>query len=98
MLSALGIVIAYFALFLASAFSQTALDSLKFMGNSNEVGKPILFLLVFFIIVIIGEVILAFIRLVVEIKLLGPADTLGGIIVSSFKFLLLATKILPSQR
>lgn len=85
----LSVILAYLAIFLASAFANPASYTFRFLSVPYHVAYTILFLAVFVIIYIIGELLIWILKKVVSIKILGIFDVILAGILGGFKALLI---------
>ena len=83
-----GVLVVYLSYYFSNLFAGIMAGSLTFLGDVKTGNIPLLVLALFVFFNLIGAVLLWLLKKVVEIKILGPVDTAGGVIFSGLKFMI----------
>ncbi len=85
----LSVLLAYLSIFLASAFANPASYTFRFLSVPYHIAYTIVFLAVFILLYIIGEMGIWLLKKMVSVKILGIFDTVLAGVLGGFKALLI---------
>jgi uncharacterized membrane protein required for colicin V production len=86
----LSILWIYFCVYFSTAFSSAVISAVSYLlSDERKIGQTVLALALFVILYLLGEFVLALLKNVVSVKLLGPLDGLLGGLSGVIKALLI---------
>jgi len=89
--SLLSLIWVYFCIFISSGFGPVVIAAFSFLSvEESQMGKVVLILAIFVILYLVGELILAMVKNIVSITVLGALDKVLGGVVAVVKALLIA--------
>jgi uncharacterized membrane protein required for colicin V production len=87
----LSILWIYFCVYFSTAFSSVVIQAVSYLlSDERKIGQAVLALALFAILYLLGEFVLALLKNLVSVKLLGPLDGLLGGLSGVIKALLIA--------
>lgn len=87
----LSILWIYFCVYFSTAFSSAVISAVSYLlSDERKIGQTVLALALFVMLYLLGEFVLALLKNVVSVKLLGPLDGLLGGLSGVIKALLIA--------
>lgn len=93
----LSILWIYFCVYFSTAFSVAVIGLVAYLlSDERKIGQTVLAIALFVILYLLGEFVLALLKNVVSIKLLGPLDSLLGGLSGAIKALLICGFIIET--